>query len=375
MTALLSFVILAMGGKEVACLKQGEDTSRAHMNHQVNKTILAEGGDVYDCIGVDVQPAFNHPLLRDHKIQMEPSSLPLSTYVESPSTHSMPQAQLPIIDCPTGTIPILRNNRMDHMAAKTIDAVIGKDLQEDGAGIEYKDELYGTRAKINVYAPKVKTNSKDFSASSIQMNGGPKPGLRDAIGAGSLVYPRYSGDSFARFHVFWDYGVPTNSCLNHDCPGFVQVSRSVVLGGRINPISSYNGPQYVIDVLIFKDPKTKNWWVSYGEKNTPIGYWPSSIFQYMKDTCDFAFWGGYVQGPTASTNSPQIGSSHFASEGFGKASFLKNIQIVDKNNNLVTPNVHRAYPGSTNSSKYTSSNYDVNNYGIHVYYGGPGDLV
>jgi hypothetical protein len=40
MTALLSFVILAMGGKEVACLKQGEDTSRAHMNHQVNKTIL-----------------------------------------------------------------------------------------------------------------------------------------------------------------------------------------------------------------------------------------------------------------------------------------------------------------------------------------------
>jgi hypothetical protein len=43
----------------------------------------------------------------------------------------MPQAQLPIIDCPTGTIPILRNNRMDHMAAKTIDAVIGKDLQED----------------------------------------------------------------------------------------------------------------------------------------------------------------------------------------------------------------------------------------------------
>jgi hypothetical protein len=115
--------------------------------------------------------------------------------------------------------------------------------------------------------------------------------------------------------------------------------------------------------------------VAYGEQNTPIGYWPSSIFQYMKDKCDFAFWGGYVQGPTASTNSPQLGSGHFASEGFGKASFIKNIQIVDKNNRLATPDVHRSFPGSTNSSKYTSSNYEVNNYGMHVYYGGPGDLV
>jgi hypothetical protein len=45
--------------------------------------------------------------------------------------HSMPQTQLPIIDCPTGTIPILRKNRMDHIAAKTIDVVISKDFQKE----------------------------------------------------------------------------------------------------------------------------------------------------------------------------------------------------------------------------------------------------
>jgi hypothetical protein len=49
----------------------------------------------------------------------------------------------------------------------------------------------------------VKTDSKDISASSIQMNGGPNPGFRDGIGAGSFVYPSYSGDNFARFHVYW----------------------------------------------------------------------------------------------------------------------------------------------------------------------------
>ena len=100
-----------------------------------------------------------------------------------------------------------------------------------------------------------------------------------------------------------------------------------------------------------------------------------SSMHYMKDKCEFGLWGGYVQGLTASTVSPQMGSGHFASEGFGKASFMKNIQIVDTNNKLVTPNVHRAHPGGTNFSKYTVDGYEVNNYGMHIYYGGPGDLV
>jgi hypothetical protein len=43
----------------------------------------------------------------------------------------MPQVQLPIIECPTGTIPILRNNRRDHMAEKTIDEVISNDVQQE----------------------------------------------------------------------------------------------------------------------------------------------------------------------------------------------------------------------------------------------------
>ncbi|KAM0882482.1 hypothetical protein ACQ4PT_032249 [Festuca glaucescens] len=374
-TILLSFFILTTGGREVRCMKQGEEnTSRVLTSCQVNKPIMVEGGDVYDCIGVYVQPAFDHPLLKDHKIQMEPSSLPLSTYIESPPMHAISQAQLPIVECPTGTIPILRKNKRDHMGAKAIDGVIGKDVQQEAAGIRYLDELYGTRARINVYNPKVK-NSKDMSASCIQINGGQGVGRRDGLGAGSWVSPRYSGDNLARFHVYWDDGLPTKTCIDHDCPAFVQVSPSVGLGGRIKPVSIYNGPQYEIDVLIFKDPKTKNWWVSYGEQNTLIGYWPSSLFHYMKDNGDFAIWGGYVQGPTASTDSPQIGSGHFASEGFGKASFMKNIKIVDKDNMLVTPNVHRAYPGSTNLSKYTTDGYEVNKYGMHVYYGGPGDLV
>lgn len=47
-------------------------------------------------------------------------------------------------------------------------------------------------------------------------------------------------------------GLLKKDCVDHECPAFVQVSPIVGLGGRIHPISVYNGPQYEIDVLIFK---------------------------------------------------------------------------------------------------------------------------
>jgi hypothetical protein len=49
----------------------------------------------------------------------------------------------------------------------------------------------------------VKTNSKDLSASGLNINHGPEGGQIDTIGAGYSVSPSLSGDGFARFHVAW----------------------------------------------------------------------------------------------------------------------------------------------------------------------------
>lgn len=110
----------------------------------------------------------------------------------------------------------------------------------------------------------------------------------------------------------------------------------------------------------------------YGEEKTAIGYWPSSQFSYMKEMASKALWGGYVQGPTASEDSPQMGSGHFASEGYGKAAFVRDIQVVNDDNMRVIPNPVKADPGSTNRRKYTYEYYGHNPNGMHVYYGGPG---
>uniref|UniRef100_A0A453GNT8 Neprosin PEP catalytic domain-containing protein n=1 Tax=Aegilops tauschii subsp. strangulata TaxID=200361 RepID=A0A453GNT8_AEGTS len=309
---LLSYLVLVAAGKGARTIQQWENTSQIPTYQQFKKTIMMEDGDIYDCIDVNLQPAFNHPLLKDHTIQE--------------------------------------------------------------AGMKYFDDLYGVQATINVYEPKVKKDSGDLSQTGIQIDNGPK-GHMDSINACYSVSPSFYGDTFARFHVGWRDGVQNKSCIDHDCPGFVQVSHNVGLGGRVKPVSVYNGPQYVIHILIFKDPKTHNCWLAYGKDKTPVGYWPSSLFTSLKDKGNFSYTGGHASGPTASSDSPQIGSGHFASEGYGKAAFIKDIQIIDNNNKLVTPNEEKAISGSSDLRKYTIGNYGVDDHGVHMYYGGPGNFV
>ncbi|KAM0930029.1 hypothetical protein ACQ4PT_001209 [Festuca glaucescens] len=371
---VLSYLLLVAGGKDARTTTQWENTSPFLMHRQINKTIVMEGEDIYDCIDVNLQPALSHPLLKDHKIQMEPSSFPIGLNVKPLLRQVISQAHMSILECPTGMVPILRNRRRDQISSKKIDIMINKDKQQEVAGIKYYADLYGVRATINVYEPKVKKGSNDASQTAIQIDNGPR-GHVDSICVGYAVSPSVNGDNFARFHAGWRNGKLNKTCFDRDCPGFVQISHNVGLGGRVQPVSVYNGPQYVINILIFKDPKTKNWWLSYGEDNTPIGYWPSSLFTSINNKGNFSFWGGYVSGPTASSDSPQIGSGHFASEGYGKASFMRNIQIVDENSKLVTPNEYKDRYGTSDTRKYSVDGYKVNKYGMHMYYGGPGNLV
>lgn len=43
-------------------------------------------------------------------------------------------------------------------------------------------------------------------------------------------------------------------CYNLYCSGFVQTSNRIAIGAAITPISSFNGPQFDITILIWKVP-------------------------------------------------------------------------------------------------------------------------
>ncbi|XP_028077754.1 uncharacterized protein LOC114279661 [Camellia sinensis] len=86
-----------------------------------------------------------------------------------------------------------------------------------------------------------------------------------------------------------------------------------------------------------EDTTTSDWWLQFG--NEVVGYWPTSLFSYLADSASVIQWGGEVLNLKSGGHhtTTQMGSGHFPEEGFGKASYIKNIQLADGSNNLIAP--------------------------------------
>ena len=61
---------------------------------------------------------------------MEPSSFQNGLNVKSPLLNVESEVHPSIIECPIGTIPILHNNRREHIAGHNIDALFTKFKQQ-----------------------------------------------------------------------------------------------------------------------------------------------------------------------------------------------------------------------------------------------------
>jgi hypothetical protein len=120
-----------------------------------------------------------------------------------------------------------------------------------------------------------------------------------------------------------------------------------------------------------QDPKEGNWWLQFGNDYV-LGYWPSFLFSYLADSASMIEWGGEVVNsePDGSHTSTQMGSGHFPEEGFGKASYFRNIQVVDSTNNLKAPRGVGSFTEQSNC--YDVQNGNNGDWGTYFYYGGPG---
>ncbi|KQJ87629.1 hypothetical protein BRADI_4g12630v3 [Brachypodium distachyon] len=158
--------------------------------------------------------------------------------------------------------------------------------------------------------------------------------------------------------------------MDFHCPSFVQTSEHIGVGGRITPVSTYKGKQVEVTLLLFQDPRMRNWWLFYDTK--PIGYWPGSLFTELRDgNANVAVFGGYVWGPMH--DPPEMGSGHFANEREGKAAYARNIKRVNMRNTLADLDFAKTFAYSTKPPCYTVDSYNHNGNGVHVYYGEPGD--
>ncbi|KAK9102584.1 hypothetical protein Sjap_019838 [Stephania japonica] len=70
------------------------------INKPSNITIKTSTGDVYACVDIYQQPALDHPMLKNHKVQMRRTSSPNGIFNTTSSSNIYKKAMLEQVDCP-----------------------------------------------------------------------------------------------------------------------------------------------------------------------------------------------------------------------------------------------------------------------------------
>ncbi|XP_039143158.1 uncharacterized protein LOC120280384 isoform X2 [Dioscorea cayenensis subsp. rotundata] len=410
MVGLLALVCIALssgmvdGGRSIQPLETEDiqvEKKLKLLNNPFVKSIQSEDGDVIDCVDIYKQPAFDHPLLKNHTIKVSPSFVPTNgdTSASSIMNSSLPFSQVwhKSGSCPNGTIPIRRILRQHLLNASSLERYGKKPMNiitkcdfhildyTFALGIQHYHSTAaliasgfsytGAKADINVWNPPVEADD-EYTTGQMTLTSGPFNNS-DTIEVGWMVNPSVYGDRRTRLFIYWtnDSG-KSSGCFDLLCPGFVQVNKDVLLGGAIEPTSSYYGQQYVIPLEVVKDFEQDVWWlITRNETDTlTIGYWPCDMFISMYHIAEMLMWGGDVYSPRMHTGrhtATAMGSGHFSSEHWSMASYIKQPRMRDYSMTYKYP--YPSSPFTLEVDCYSAENYaEVLFTEPLFYYGGPG---
>ncbi|KAL5228640.1 hypothetical protein ABZP36_016905 [Zizania latifolia] len=364
----------------------------ARMKKASVKTIQSPDGDVIDCVPAHLQPAFDHPKLRGQKPEDEPEERPKvaggAAAKQDEEEAVFPQAWTDGGEsCPPGAVPVRRTTKRDLLRSSSVQRFgmkpraagnVRRDSTSDGhehaVGYVTGDQFYGAKASLNVWSAGV-ASPAEFSLSQIWVISGSFGNDLNTIEAGWQVSPQLYGDNSPRFFTYWTTDAyQATGCYNLHCSGFVQTNSRIAIGAAISPTSVYNGRQFDISLLIWKDPRRGHWWLQLGS-GPLVGYWPSSLFSHLGGHANMVQFGGEVVNtrPSGSHTPTQMGSGHFPREGFNRAAYFRNLQVVDWDNNLIPAAALRLV--ADHPSCYDIQGGYNRAWGNYFYYGGPGRNV
>ncbi|XP_042388063.1 uncharacterized protein LOC121980166 [Zingiber officinale] len=366
---------------ELASLKEEnrlKDETICQLQHTLESTIT---GDLFDCVDMYKQPAFDHPLLKNHTLQLKPSSFPKGMKLgksKSASFYGFNDT------CPSGTVLVHRARKQDLTKSQLLrnqfraQAIIANEPTADQNHFAIIENahgpFYGAYAKMATYKlPDLKANQT--SSSTIYLLGNPHVPNNEinVIEAGWQVSTALYDSSYPRFFTFWTSdGHEKTGCPNLDCPGFISTTNIYGPGSFIPEFSIYGGEQKYLSILIARDSQTGNWWVTYNNQ-LPLGYFPKELLPKMQDHASVIQMGGHVNSPL-SVPSPPMGSGHSSNEGWNKAAYFIQVQLVTRSNNLIRLNPVFTFTTCDISDYYCVSDkhytYDEN---VYVFaYGGVG---
>ncbi|KAI3847431.1 hypothetical protein MKW98_032757 [Papaver atlanticum] len=296
------------------------------LNKSPVKTMHTAWGDIYDCIEIHKQPALDHPLLKDHKIEMQEDSV---------STNSLNSFINQVDECPKGTVPIRRTTREDLIRANLLS---NSESNQYRAGVSYVTKLgetiYGASGVVNVWNPIV--NQDQFSSAEITLQSGSGEQM-SVIKYGWTVDPQLYGDNVTRSFVYWtaDGGKKTG-CYNTLCPGFVQVHPKWVPEMPFSHASKIDGTQVTFSAQITLDDAEGKWWLTI-QRDIRIGYWPKALFPAFAPGAASVFWGGRVKSGIDGMSPPMCSGQPINDAYPAKAGFINSLQYVDMDNQYVNP--------------------------------------
>ncbi|KAG2301326.1 hypothetical protein Bca52824_029977 [Brassica carinata] len=228
----------------------------------------------YDCIDIYMQSGLDHPLLKNHTIQMKPSV----SRTELKSQIGINKVQKQKIPCPDGTIPVWRNTK------------------------------------------EFTTNAQVLAENHVHSLSPDSPGTH--------INPSFFGDGRTWTYGFWK-GKDGKGCYNTACSGFVQVSQTVPI---VQPIDFPAGQFLWLHYSIHQDKNTGNWWLTeLGNPNVDIGYWPKELFNLLDNGANMVGAGGVVRA-SRSGSSPEMGNGQFPNINHPRDSAIfTNIEVLDSN--------------------------------------------
>ncbi|CAN6879367.1 unnamed protein product [Brassica oleracea] len=306
-----------------------------HINKPAIKSFQSKHGYILDCIDIHKQLAFDHPLLKNHSVQLKPTTIPKWTRDNNTSqkSTSLPFRQEEDIICPPGTVIIKRTTLEDLIQFQRLESLglkpTSKDRNDDPPGhytavAQYYALNFGGKGNINVWDPQVEPDQ--YSLSSLYVQGGRREDF-ETISAGWIVSPKLNHNHSS---LFLAWSANKKGCYNTLCPGFVQVSRKFPLGSVARPVSKYGGKQYHLEISIYQERLTRDWW--YVLKGEPVGYWPNPLFSYngLAEGADNVWWGGEVFSADKNRISPIMGSGFVPQDDFGKAAYINGLRVIDR---------------------------------------------
>ncbi|XP_028199646.1 uncharacterized protein LOC114384190 [Glycine soja] len=331
------------------------------------KSIRTKFGEIIDCIDINKQPAFDHPLLKNHKLQRKPN-FKISSVKDSTTRFifGLKKDQY----CPSGTVPIQRITKGDLIGDKLLNS---HTLTQSTPGDHFAEvslvpglgPYYGVSGSLSVYNPKVEKDQ--ISASTLWVQNGDA----NRIEFGWHVNPSLYGDDTTYIYSRWTRdNYKQTGCFNMQCPGFVQTHKGIYLGTRVDNTSIYGGTIVEANVSIAQDPITKSWWLSL--ESTTIGYFPIALFSNLT-SAEQGGWGGRTHAPPGAP-SPPMGSGYFPDDNLVHACYFRQVSFKNGSIQDYGPEEYHVHTNTDNPSCFGVEYYgdQGRQAGYSLQFGGPG---